>query len=167
MANGHGGARQGAGRKRKPLPSKLVDDTIGLVEKLIEEGDKDAIKLVLDRAYPVMKAIKFQEVLPRQDTSLLLSDSFTGSATFGQIDKAILYAMRKVYISSSNALNDVEKEQMAPISAWHCAWLVMAKDPLNYRVMCVSEDGGFVIDEKFSTERHALEFFISIKDYEC
>lgn len=159
MANGHGGARPGAGRKRKPLPTKLVDSAIGLVEKLIEEGDKDAIKLVLDRAYPAMKTIKQSEVVPRRDTALLLSDSFTGSATFGQIDKAILYAMRKVYISSSNALNEVEKEQIAPISAWHSAWLVMANDSINYRVMCVSEDGGFVVDEKFSTERHALDFF--------
>lgn len=168
MANGHGGARPGAGRKRKPLPSKLVDDAIELVEKLIEDGDKDAVKLVLDRAYPVMKATKLPDVPePMRDTTARLAYGFTSSATFSQLGNVALYAMREVYVSSSNALREVEVEQVAPLSSWHPAWLVLTYDNVNYCVVCVAEDGGFVIDEAFGSKRQALDFFISIKDYEC
>ena len=165
MANGHGGARPGAGRKRSPLPKKLVDDAVALVEKLIEKGDKDAIKLVLDRAYPVMRPIKVPEKSASGlSNTLRVSDKFLKSATFSQLGDVTLLAMRTIYVASSNALRETERECLKPESTRHPAWLVMTYDGTNYCVTCVAGDYGFVIDESFSTERNALDFFMSIDD---
>ncbi|EBD6766780.1 hypothetical protein M7793_22270 [Enterobacter hormaechei subsp. hoffmannii] len=57
MANGHGGARAGAGRKRSPLPKQLTDNALKRLSELVEEGDVQAVRMVIDRSFPALKSI--------------------------------------------------------------------------------------------------------------
>lgn len=59
MANGHGGARPGAGRKRAPIPKAMIDSaTPEILEAVIgqaKEGDLQAAALILARGVPPLR----------------------------------------------------------------------------------------------------------------
>lgn len=57
MANGHGGARPNTGRRKTKLPVELTNTALEKLTELVERGDKDAVKMVLDRSIPVLKAV--------------------------------------------------------------------------------------------------------------
>lgn len=54
---GHGGARPGAGRKRTPLPKKLTDSALLRLGELLDAGDVQAVKMVIDRSFPALKSV--------------------------------------------------------------------------------------------------------------
>lgn len=55
--NGWGGARPGAGRKRKALPTELVNDSIDKLHDLVRKGDVQAIRMVMERHIPALRAV--------------------------------------------------------------------------------------------------------------
>lgn len=57
MANGHGGARPNTGRRREKLPAELTEAALKRLAELMEEGDKDAMKMILDRSIPALRAV--------------------------------------------------------------------------------------------------------------
>ena len=57
MANGWGGARPNTGRKRKQLPAEVTNMALDKLQELVAKGDKDAVKMVLDRTIPQLKAV--------------------------------------------------------------------------------------------------------------
>lgn len=54
---GHGGKREGAGRKRKPLPSGMVDKALDVVRAALDEGKQWAAQEVIKREFPVPKPV--------------------------------------------------------------------------------------------------------------
>lgn len=57
MANNHGGARPGAGRKRNPLPKQLTDNALARLYDLVDAGDVQAVRMVIDRSFPALKSV--------------------------------------------------------------------------------------------------------------
>lgn len=57
MANGHGGARPNTGRKRKTLPAEMVNTALDKLGEMVAKGDPQAIRLVLERHIPALKAV--------------------------------------------------------------------------------------------------------------
>lgn len=57
MANNHGGTRAGAGRKRSLLPKQLTDNALTRLSELVDAGDVQAVRMVIDRSFPALKSI--------------------------------------------------------------------------------------------------------------
>ena len=56
MANGWGGKREGAGRKRTPLPKELTEKALKKLEELLDAGEVQAVRMVIDRTFAPLKA---------------------------------------------------------------------------------------------------------------
>lgn len=66
--SGRGGKRAGAGRKRVSLPKYLSDTALIKLQSLVEDGDTNAIRLVLADKYP---ALRNSEALPPELLAIL------------------------------------------------------------------------------------------------
>jgi hypothetical protein len=67
-----GGKREGAGRKRVSLPRRLNDTALVKLQALVEDGNVEAIRVVLADKYP---ALRNSEELPPELLAILKGGS--------------------------------------------------------------------------------------------
>lgn len=83
-----GGARPGAGRKRVALPLKLRTLALDKLTALVEQGDVGAVKMVIDRHWPQLRAITPENSLDGKLIAAKLAELETFEARIAALEEA-------------------------------------------------------------------------------
>ncbi|HHG3501732.1 TPA: hypothetical protein ACPVZP_003758 [Vibrio parahaemolyticus] len=89
MANGWGGKRENAGRKRNPLPKEMTDNALAQLNSLLDAGEIQAVRMVIDRSFAPLKAITPEDSLDAEYLRLKMKELSEFEQRLCALEKAI------------------------------------------------------------------------------